>query len=534
MPPSSINRWLDRRSPASPDASRNARKQRPLLALIVCLAILVHFVPSIGAAAESRVLPQLQREAAAKPDSIFRVIVTRLGQDQRADEAITALGGTKAKEISGGSFVALMPGRSIAQLGGHAAVKYVAPDSVMHKAAAVDASRLGTIYPQVVQAAQLWSGRGAITGAGVGVAVIDTGINPALKDWNDASGKSRLIASVKFNSTTSSMADAHGHGTHVAGIIGGNSWHVSDSALRGKYVGIAPEANLINVKVADDNGMSYLSDVVNAIEWVISNRQTYNIRVINLSLISSVAESYRSSILSAAVERAWFNGIFVVVAAGNAGPDTLYYPPANDPFVVTVGASDPRDTADSSNDLLAPWSSYGTSQDGISKPDVVAPGRYIRSTLASNSATLARNYPQRVVDGSYIWMSGTSMAAPMVAGLAALAFQAHPEWTNDQVKWLLQNTAIRIGGAAPVAGQGYGLVDAAAVVRYPAAPGLANQGIKINEHLIGPDGATNYTAAPGASWSTASWSTASWSTASWSTANSSTASWGTSTEQGIE
>ena len=117
------------------------------------------------------------------------------------------------------------------------------------------------------------------------------------------------------------MTDGHGHGTVVAGIIAGNSWNRTESALKGKYIGIAPEANLINVKVSDDDGMSYVSDVVTAIDWVIANRTTYNIRVMNLSLLSSVAESYKTSTLDAAVERAWFNGILVVVAAGNGGPE---------------------------------------------------------------------------------------------------------------------------------------------------------------------------------------------------------------------
>ncbi|HEY0736770.1 MAG TPA: S8 family peptidase [Herpetosiphonaceae bacterium] len=489
-----------------------------------------------AAPAESRVLPQLQREAAASPNQTFRVLVTRINRDPQADNAVTALGGAKSGEVTAETFVATLPGRAIARIGSNPAVKYIAPDALMLKTGAVDGSRLGTGYPQTVRATQLWSGTRPLTGAGVGVAVIDTGIRAGLVDWRSASGASRLVAAVELSSTSDSLADGSGHGTHVAGIIGGNSWYSTNLAVRGKYVGIAPEANLISVKVADDNGMSYLSDVVRGIEWVIANRQTYNIRVMNLSLISSVAESSRTSILAAAVERAWFNGIFVVVASGNSGPNTMQYPPANDPFVVTVGATGPQSTTNPASPVLAPWSSYGTTQDGFSKPDVVAPGRYISSVLASGECSLARSFPQRVVDGTYIWMSGTSMSAPVVAGVAALAFQARPEWTNDQVKWLIQNTSTTFGSAAP----GARLVNATAIAGYAGTPGLANQGIAINQQLIGPNGATTYSASSNtisgstASWSTASWSTASWSTASWSTANSVTASWGTSTEQGVE
>ncbi len=535
MPQSSLVRWLDRRPPAFPPATPHVpSRAMALLLLLVALMAGVTAPPVTAATSETRVLPQLREAAAANPHETFRVIVTRVNRSPDADNAVPSLGGSKIKDVAAEAFVATLPGSSIAQLGQNPAVKYVAPDAVMLKTAAVDGSQLGTFYPRTVNAAQLWSASTPLTGAGIGVAVLDTGMAFGLKDWNNANGKTRIVASVKFSANTNSVFDDHGHGSHVAGIIGGNSWFVNDSALRGKYIGIAPEANLINVKVADDNGMSYLSDVVNAIEWVIANRQTYNIRVMNLSLVSSVAESARSSTLAAAVERAWFNGIFVVVASGNAGPNTMQYPPANDPFVVTVGASDPLGTASPADDTLAPWSSYGTTQDGHSKPDVVAPGRYITSTLASSGCTIARNFTNRIVDGSYIWMSGTSMSTPVVAGLAALAFQAHPEWTNDQVKWLIQNTALRLGGDSPVAGQGAGQVDAAAVTRYSGTPGFANQGLTINEQLIGPNGATTYTNNSSASWSTASWSTASWSTATWSTANFSTASWATSTESSIE
>jgi serine protease AprX len=299
--------------------------------------------------------------------------------------------------------------------------------------------------------------------------------------------------------------------------------------MQGRYVGIEPEANLIDVKVADDNGQSYVSDVVTAIDWAIANRRTYNIRVMNLSLVSSVAESYRTSTLAAAVERAWFNGILVVVAAGNAGPNSVYYPPANDPFVITVGAADPLGTADRADDGMAPWSSYGTTQDGIIKPEVVAPGRMLAAPLASNSSKLALQFPDRIVDGEYLRMSGTSMAAPVVAGIAALAFQAHPEWTNDQVKWLLMQTATRLGGGS-LPGQGAGEVDAAGVVRYAGAPGVANQGLVISEQLIGPNGATTYVNEPSSTWSSSTWSSSTWSSSTWSSstwssANSSVSTW---------
>ncbi|PLS79361.1 MAG: hypothetical protein CYG59_13660 [Chloroflexi bacterium] len=504
---------------------RSTRRFQALLPLLLVLALLGAFVrPAAAAPDESRVLPQLQREAAEQPNSSFRVIVTRLDNNPAADRAAGAGGGKKLKDLPHNAFVAEMPGRAIEALGRNPAVKYVAPDARMNKTGIVDSSKLGTLYPQVVKATGLWSGTNPVTGSGIGVAVVDTGIT-AKGDFTFPTGGSRIVAKVLFNANLEKTGDGHGHGTHVAGIVAGNSWAQSDLTLRGKYIGIAPEANLINVRVSDETGMSYLSDVVTAIDWVVANRVTYNIRVMNLSLVSSVAESAKTSILAAAVERAWFNGIFVVVAAGNAGPDTLYYPPANDPFVVTVGAADSMGTVAQGDDMIAPWSSYGVTQDGYSKPDVVAPGRYIVSPLASSGSTLGTQFPERIVDGKYVWLSGTSMAAPVVAGVAALAFQAHPEWTNDQVKWLLLNTSQQLGiGGILLPGQGAGEVDATAVVRYSSTPGFANQGLPINQNLVTTDGSTSYSSA---SWSTASWSTASWSTASWSTASWSTASWST-------
>jgi serine protease AprX len=499
-----------------------------LLALLVFGSVAQ---PAAAAQLESRVLPQLQREARERPNAKFRVIVTRIKKNANADKAV-ANTGSKLRELPHDAFVAMLPGKAIEALGRNPAVKYVAPDAAMIRTCAdcglIDASRLGSLYPHTTNASSVWPNAtrpAGWTGKGVGVAVLDTGVNGSLKDWNGTNGASRMVDSALFTVDTSVTGtnDGHGHGTHVAGIILGNSWWSNTTALRGKYIGVAPEANLINVKVSDNKGMSYVSDVVMAIDWVVANREVHNIRVMNLSLVASVAESARTSVLAAAVERAWFHGILVVVSAGNSGPNTLFYPPANDPFVITVGASDPMGTATRADDGMAPWSSYGISQDGVVKPDVVAPGRRIIAPIANNGATLTKSFPERIVDGSYIWMSGTSMAAPVVSGIAALAFQAHPEWTNDQVKWLLMQTATPVLGV----GQGAGQVNAAAVVNYSGTPLHANQGLTINEQLIGPDGAVLYDSAnwSAANWSAANWSAANWSAANWSAANWSAANW---------
>ncbi len=513
-------------SPPIPRRIANWRRPVPAaLALLLTLLLLFGALATPASAAESRVLPQLQEWANAAPDATQRVIVRRVEGNRTADAAVTRAGGRIIRDLGAlDAFVALVPGRALHSLGRHPAIRSISPDAPMRTTNVIDSSRLATFYPATVNAPQLWSQ--GITGRGVAVAIVDTGINDKLNDFRDPiTGNMRIISQKPFTSFKISSSDKYGHGTHIAGVVGGNSCNRKENDLRCLYIGVAPGATLIDIKVTDDNGISYVSDVVAAIEWVISNRTTHNIRVMNLSMVSSVAESYRTSVLAAAVERAWFSGILVVVSAGNNGPNSMRFPPANDPFVVTVGAVDMMGTPDRADDRLAPWSSYGITQDGHVKPDVVAPGRAMVSLLSEPKARLASNKSQRIVNTHYLRLSGSSMAAPVVAGVAALAFQARPEWTNDQVKWLLMHTAYKLGGDAnPLPGQGAGMVDAEAVVQYSSVPEFANQGLIRSDLLVTADGTNVYSSA---NWSTANWSTANWSTANWSTANWSTANWST-------
>lgn len=516
-----------------------------LLRIGFALVMLLGLLPQIALAApiDPRVEANLLATSQANPNAIYRVIVLRNDRGHAADDYLSSKGYPKLKEFASVGFVANVRGRDIADLGRFPAIKRVSIDAPMVASdstcsAPLGSCDLGTLYPQAVSAAAGWTTTGGAsaqwTGAGIGVAVIDTGIAPAPDFNSSASGPSRVVASQFFNANTTTASDGFGHGSHVAGIIGGNSWWNPNAAVQGKYVGVAPQVNLIDLKAADDTGASYTSDVANAIEWAISNRQTYNIRVINLSMVSSTAESYLTSALDAEVEKAWFNGIVVVISAGNAGANSELYPPANDPFVITVGAADPMNTAAQSDDTIAYWSSYGTTQDGFSKPDVVAPGRYVTSVLASSTAGIVKEFPNNVVDGTYITLSGTSMAAPVVSGVAALIAQAHPTWSNDQIKWVLENTAVRLSsGGSPLAGSGNGEVNVASAIAYASTPSFANQGVAINTYLAGPNGATTYNNTDPltnstSSWSTSSWSTSSWSTSSWSTSSWSTSSWSTS------
>jgi serine protease AprX len=317
------------------------------------------------------------------------------------------------------------------------------------------------------------------TGKGVGVAVIDTGIAGDHADFQLAGGRgSRVIASAVTNPCASDANDHFGHGTHVAGLIAGNSLtRVSgNKELRGRYMGAAPQANLVSVKVSDDDGDTTILDVIYGIQFAVDHKDQFGIRVVNLSLSSTVAESYLTDPLDAAAESAWFSGLVVVAAAGNEGtrPDAVSYAPANDPYVITAGALDDRGTWTARDDVLAPWSSRGLTQEGIRKPEVLSSGTGLISALARGS-DFADLCPRCVVDGDYFRLSGTSMSAAVVSGIAALMIERNPGWTPDQVKGAMLATLNDIPGAGAA-------VDAYAAL---SGSGPANVGL-VPSTLVDP------------------------------------------------
>ena len=366
---------------------------------------------------------------------------------------------------------------------------------------AIDPAALATAYPTVVDAVAQWGNAAApLTGKGIGVAVIDSGI-ASHPDFG-----SRIVLNKNFNPTVADAGDAYGHGTAVAGIIAGNG-----TASGGQFIGVAPEVNLINLRVNDGSGAAPTSTIMNAILWAVINRDTYNIRVMNLSLSASVQESYVTSPIDAAVEYAWLKGIVVVVAAGNSGPNSALYAPANDPFVITVGATDDHGTTSIADDTLASFSSFGTTQNGFSKPELVAPGRHIITTLAPNS-NFALNYPSFVVGSGYIQLSGTSMAAPMVSGVAALYLECNPMVRPGQLKALLLATARPIAAA----GTGAGYPSAALAIDHLGLVGNANHGIDPNNFLkVMYLQANSLQSLPSVSWDSVSWDSVSWDSVSW-------------------
>jgi serine protease AprX len=424
-------------------------------------------------------------------------------------DAVRSLGGrvTGDLHIING-LAAEMRAGAARDLAGSEGVRAVSLNAAVKKNS-IDSSQLVTSYPYSVQAPKPWAA--GLTGKGVGVAVVDTGIAGDLVDFakSQTDTTSREIASVVTNPYAKTDLDSYGHGTHVAGIIAGNGGNRPTSdALKGDYIGVAPEANLINVKVSDEKGDATVLDVIYGLQFVVDYKDAYNIRVVNLSLESADAQSYKTDPLDAAAESAWFNGIVVVAAAGNRGTDAdaVNYAPGNDPYVISVGGVDDMGTKNTLDDALASWSSRGTTQDGYAKPDIVAPGAHIVSNLAPNSA-FASMCASCIVSKQYIRAGGTSMAAPMVAGAAAVLLQLNPGLTPNQVKGTLQATTRK------VVGDGANEVSLAALVQGTLPITTANQGLTPNTLVSSSTGKIDYTRS---SWSRSSWSRSSWSRSSWS------------------
>ena len=287
-------------------------------------------------------------------------------------------------------------------------------------------------------------------GDDVTVASIDTGVMPNA-DLGD-----RLLARVDFTDDHDGI-DHFGHGTHMAGLIAGDG-STSDELFQGA----APEANLVSVKVASWDGATDASTVIAALQWVVSNRARYGIRVVNLSWGTDAVQAADVDPLDAAVERAWRAGLVVVVSAGNGGPAAgTVTKPGDDPFVITVGAADTAATVAPADDAVASFSSRGPTSSGNPKPDLLAPGVSMVSDRAPGSTIDTFRADARLGE-SLFKGTGTSQAAAVVSGVVARMIEASPAMSPDQVKAAL--TATAGGPLAGADGAGAGLIDAAAAV----------------------------------------------------------------------
>ena len=449
----------------------------PARSAVALLALLGLLAPATAQAqqVEPEKLAPVLRERAQNLSGRSRVIVRFRGDPDA--RLITGTGGVSGRRLAaGGSQVAEIDNRLLTDLANQPQIARVSIDHPVFPTL----ERTGAAI-----AATLASQAFDLTGKGIGVAVIDSGITAWHDDLYLTNSRSpganpRVVHFRDFTTegnpnvwASEQPLDDYGHGTHVAGIISGNGF---DS--KGARMGIAPEAHLIGIKVIDAQGNGYMSNVIAAIDHAIAVKDVYNIRVINLSVASGVFESYATDPLTLAARRAVDAGIVVVASAGNLGASAdgaMQYggitSPGNAPWVLTVGAASHGGTAHRSDDTLAPFSSRGpTWIDFSAKPDLVAPGVGTES-LSDPSSTLYSTQADYLIDGArgerykpYLSMSGTSMAAPVVTGTVALMLQANPNLTPNAVKAILQYTAEDREGEALLA-QGAGLLNSLGAVR---------------------------------------------------------------------
>jgi serine protease AprX len=415
------------------------------------------------------------------------------GAEAGAVKAVRRHGGTvtRALPIVHG-FATTVPADAVDDLAATPGVRAVTPDVALRPTATDDNTQaVNSVFVREV-GADVLATNGA-TGAGVRVALVDTGVDTAVATLGDLAGRvvpvddpatapSLLrpdppdVACVDF-SGEHTCDDTFRHGTFMAGLIAG-----SGKASGGRYAGVAPGAEIVSVKVGGADGSADVSKVLAGIQWVVSFADQYGIRVVNLSLGSDSTVHPSVDPLNLAVQRAWVEGITVVVSAGNFGEGPRYRSdgttygtvtkPGDDPFVITVGAVDDRETPGIDDDRLPAFSSWGPTAHGLAKPDVVAPGGRVVSLRAPGSAI---DGLPGLLDAMYRRGSGTSMAAAIVSGLAAQLLDARdgsdgrPAWRPDDVK------AAVIPGARKVASRetravGAGLANGPAALKATISP----------------------------------------------------------------
>jgi serine protease AprX len=492
----------------------------PIMAMVVLFALLVALIPSVPRVQVApRAQPELITLAQRLPNTTVGVIVRKDTAGTDVEQRVAQLGGTITTDLHIiNAFAAQLTARASIVLAQMQGVRWVSLDSPTVKPsvcdACVDTANLKNVYDTAIGADRLWNeGPKYLQGQGIGVAVVDSGIEYG-SDLYTVMGQLRVAASIQFNNGyNQNIFDQYGHGLHVAGIIGGNG-----RKLNGTYIGVAPKVNLINVKVSDEVGAATASNVVQGLQWINDNRNQYNIKVVNLSLNNSVNESYHTNPIDAAVEILWFNKITVVVSAGNVGKNALY-PPANDPFAITVGATDDRGTRSTTDDILASYSGYGTTSDGVSKPDLVAPGTNIISLGSPGVSVLEQQHPDHIVNNDYFRMSGTSMSAPMVSGAIALLLQSEPNLTPDQVKYRLMATARPFDSRAR-AGAGYLNIYAAV---HTSTMQSANTGTPVSKLLFSGNSTPNWGSV---NWGSVNWGSVNWGSVNWGSVNWGSVNWG--------
>jgi serine protease AprX len=479
--------------------------------------------------------PPLAGQAQADPGATFHVIVQ--GDAASSTAAVgAAVGGRHGRTTH--SFTSIhgvaaeLTGGDLARLANDPHIASITPDTPLTVSSYQPAESWRDAGEADVRA--LWGSSSSPAPPAPAIAFVDSGIS-----MNDGGVfGNRIVANVDLCSTCSSasVGNFQGHGTMVAGIAAGARTYAYGG-------GVAPQAPIVMLRTADQNGQSLTSDVITAIDWILANKDRYNIRVANFSLVGNAPTSFLGDPLDQAVEKLWFSGVVVVTAAGNYGTAgsavDMSYAPGNDPFVITVGATDVQSDGSYSNDSNPGWSAYGHTMDGFAKPELSAPGRYLFMPTVMGT-TLTQLFPGRLYaavfggwwpaygSSTLMWMSGTSFSAAAVSGAAAQILARNPGWTPDQVKGALMLTARYLPSAGWSAGVGE--LDAAAAAAVASPP---NANANLDSFVAtGADGQSVFdgdawvaTVTANPLWTTANWTSANWTSANWTSANWTSANW---------
>ena len=533
----------------------NGRRSRAVkrgLPLLLVMALAAPLAASAGGAHHSwqtsYLAPSLVRAAAQTPNATVLVIVQSADGTGDAVDALhdfsdttrkLPIVGAAAGEVVAGDLpeiaeehnLVITPDRAMVfdgKAGGDPGAKKPKPYHNPHQSGPYSSS---DVWPAAVGVDQFWPTLPGPSGKDAGstptIAFVDSGIEASRSDFGD-----RVLAAVDLSTLPgNSPGDGLGHGTMVAGVAAGSA--------PGR-AGAAPTAGIVSLDVMDDHGMARTSDVIAATQWILRNRKQYDIRVANFSLHSASPSSFRWDPLDKAVEKLWLSGVVVVAASGNQGqggrPTPMAYAPGNDPFAITVGALDLHGSTNPERADVPAWSAWGYTLDGFAKPELSAPGRAIVGPVPADS-TLAADRPGQLLstaDGTYITLSGTSLSAPIVAGIAAELLALRPTLTPDQVKGALMHEAHSLRRVRTLAaGVGEAYAPTAATLAFPPNPNRALDGFLIKDPagdgMIFDDVSWLDAAKASPTWDAVSWldgwADVSWSDVSWSDVSWSDVSW---------
>jgi serine protease AprX len=496
-----------------------------------------HIRIATSALAVAVVTGLLSPAAASGARHLVRVIVRGApGSVDAAESLVIGSGGRVGRHISIiDGFAASVPADEIAALEGSSEIFSVTPDAAVRllgNVDGIDPNKDPGSWLKVARNTKLYEmWQRGWTGDGIDVALIDSGVAPVPGlDVQVINGPDLSFDSQAPNLT---QIDTYGHGTHMAGLIAGRDAWIppgkEDEEVDHAFVGAAPGARIVSVKVATSDGATDVSQVIAAIDWVVQHRNSdgLNIRVLNLSFGTDGTQDYQLDPLAYAAEVAWLHGIVVVAAAGNSGFGTPQLNnPAYDPYVIAVGGDDTRGTDDPKDDAIPSWQTRGNA---IRHPDLVAPGKSIISLRDQGSFVDEANPNARVGTSRFFRGSGSSQAAAIVSGAVATLLDQHPELTPDQVKALLTQTAVPLPNADPIA-QGAGLINmhrareakvstvADAAQTWPRSTGLGSLQLARGSIVTEDEGVVleGEQTIFGDTWDATSWAASSWAGTTWS------------------